>query len=134
MHVGLALTDERGRARSRLVTLAEAARGVKLAPRSALVVVHATLVLSWACAVRLPLCPAGSTSHARFGAYAITTRARRARAYVSVASNDPPRPLACELLRDPALRERARIVVGMIAARSALPRCVWRRILALLLR
>ena len=133
MLVGLVLTDERGRAKTRLVTLAEAARGVAAPRRAALAVVSATLVLSWACAVPLPVCASGSSSRARFGAYEITTRARRARAYVSVASHAPPRPLACELLRNPALRERARVVVGMIAARSPLPRCVWRRILAMLL-
>jgi hypothetical protein len=133
MHVALAFTNERGASARRLVTAAEAARGVR-APRGALVAVSARLVLSWACAAPLPACPAGSTVHARFGPYTVAAFARARRVYVSVLAHAAPsRPLASELLRSPALRARARAAVALLARRAALPPWVWPRVLLALL-
>ena len=133
MHVALTFTDERGSSRSRLVTSAEAARGVR-APRGALVVFHARLVLSWALAVSLPLCQTGSTVHARFGKYTVSAFARARRAYVSVlASPAPSRSLASELLSDATLRAGARAAVGLLARRVALPSWAWPHVLRALI-
>ena len=134
MHVAFEFTNERGASKSRLVTSAEAARGVR-APRGALVVFTARLVLSWALAAALPACQAGSTVHARFGKYTVSAFSRARRAYVSVhARASPPRALASELLLDPTLRARARAALGLLARRAALPAWVWPRVLRALLQ
>lgn len=134
MYVALTFTNERGASRTRLVTSAEAARGVR-APRGALVVFHARLVLSWALAASLPSCQPGSTVHARFGKYTVAAFARARRAYVSVlaASPAPSRSLASELLADATLRAGARAAVGLLARRVALPAWAWPHVLRALL-
>ena len=131
MLVAFTLTTERGiETLSGLVPISDAARGIRVPTRAAVAVFAARVVLSWACVVHLRPCSAGSTAHARFGAYTLVASFRRGRAYLAVlAPPFPSRGLACELARCPRLRARALESIGVLAARvRPLPNHIWRRI------